>query len=155
MNLCFLGEQATLTQIDFYILPEDQRFDPLHYTCRLIEKVYRLGHEIYVYCRDEKQSTKVDEMLWQMDPASFIPHNQLSEQSRSPILLGCDHPPDHHGEVMVNLAGDIPNFFSRFRRVAEIVPGNPEYRTKSRQNYLFYKERGYPLNTHNIKPANR
>lgn len=142
-----------MTQIDFYILPDDTVVEPLRYTCRLIEKVYRLGHGIYVHCADQTQSQAIDQMLWQGDEASFIPHS--NEQDQSPILIGWQTPPDHHGEVMVNLAGDIPNFFSRFRRVAEIVPGRTEERTKSRQNYLFYKERGYPLNTHNIKPTNR
>ena len=144
-----------MTQIDFYILPEDQGLNPVHYTCRLIEKVYRLGHEIYVYCADQAQCQQIDDTLWQLDPASFIPHSQYQQESNSPVLIGFSPPPENHGEVMVNLAGDIPNFFSRFRRVAEIVPGRPENRTKSRQNYRFYKERGYPLNTHNIKPANR
>ena len=144
-----------MTQIDFYILPDESQVDPLFYTCRLIEKVYRLGHGIYVFCKDEAQCQAVDEMLWQTDAASFIPHSLVSQNSSSPVLIGSDAPPDHHGEVMVNLAGDIPTFFSRFRRVAEIVPGNPEYRTKSRQNYRFYKERGYALKTHDIKPTNR
>ena len=144
-----------MTQIDFYILPDDPGLDPMMYTCRLIEKVYRLGHGIYVYCADDAQSQSVDELLWQTDAASFIPHSHSDQQDSSPVLIGTDTPPDHHGEVMVNLSGDIPNFFSRFRRVAEIVPANPQNRTKSRQNYRFYKERGYPLKTHNIKPTNR
>lgn len=144
-----------MTQIDFYILPDDNSLNPLTYSCRLIEKVYRLGHGIYVHCADPVQCEKIDELLWQTDPASFIPHSQANQQDQSPIVIGCDTPPDHHGEVMINLAGDIPNFFSRFRRVAEIVPGKPENRTKSRQNYRFYKERGYPLKTHTIKPSNR
>lgn len=147
-----------MTQIDFYILPDDTVVEPLRYTCRLIEKVYRLGHGIYVHCIDANQCQQIDEMLWQMDEASFIPHTNLGSsntEDNSPILIGWQTPPDHHGEVLVNLAGEIPNFFSRFRRVAEIVPGRTEERTKSRQNYRFYKERGYPLNTHNIKPTNR
>lgn len=144
-----------MTRIDFYILPDDTLVDPLVYSCRLIEKVYRLGHGIYVYCANAEQAQAVDELLWQTDPASFIPHGTLAGDSNSPVLISHEAPPDHHGEVMVNLAGDIPNFFSRFRRVAEIVPGNPQNRTKSRQNYRFYKERGYPLKTHNIQPTNR
>ena len=152
------SEGPLLTQIDFYILPDDTVVEPLRYTCRLIEKVYRLGHGIYVHCADQIQCQQIDDMLWQMDEASFIPHSHLAAggpAENNPILIGCHTPPENHGEVLVNLAGDTPNFFSRFRRVAEIVPGRTEERTKSRQNYLFYKERGYPLNTHNIKPTNR
>ncbi len=157
-----------MTQIDFYILPDDTQVEPVRYTCRLIEKVYRLGHKIYVHCANETQCRQVDETLWQLDDASFIPHSRLSESAtsqnnvtpasaadNSPILIGWQALPEYHGEVLINLADSIPDFFSRFHRVAEIVPGNMEQRTKSRQNYRFYKERGYPLNTHNIKPSKR
>ena len=146
-----------MTQIDFYILPDDNSIDPQTYACRLIEKVYRLGHHMHVHCGNDNELVQMDEKLWRHGPATFLPHNRVSEASAalSPIMLGTEPPPEEHGEILVNLSGDVPPFFSRFRRVAEIVPGLPEHRTKSRENYLFYKERGYPLNTHSIKSSAR
>mgnify|MGYP000033795048 FL=1 len=141
-----------MTRVDFYILPDNYPQSPLFYASRLIEKVYRLGHGIYVHLENEQDTQYLNEQLWQFTPESFVPHEIVGQQqSDAPVLLGFGDEPQHHGNVMINLSGNIPNFFSRFERVAEIVPGNKEMRTKSRENFRFYKERGYPLHTHNIK----
>jgi DNA polymerase-3 subunit chi len=42
-------------------------------------------------------------------------------------------------------------FFSRFERVAELVSGDADVRQQGRKRYSFYKDRGYPLRTHEIK----
>jgi DNA polymerase-3 subunit chi len=57
--------------------------------------------------------------------------------------------PEEH-EVMINLAHPVPSFFSRFERVLEVVPAQEEPRTLARERFRFYKERGYPLESHDI-----
>ena len=52
---------------------------------------------------------------------------------------------------MINLSGVVPDFFSRFERVAEIVPFEDTRRASARDNYKFYKDRGYPLNYHRMQ----
>ena len=49
---------------------------------------------------------------------------------------------------MINLAAEVPEFFSRYQRVAEVVDGHAERRERSRDRYRFYRDRGYKLNTH-------
>jgi DNA polymerase-3 subunit chi len=49
--------------------------------------------------------------------------------------------------VLVNLAPQVPEFFSRYERVAEVVDANAERRELSRERYRFYRDRGYKLNT--------
>ena len=55
-----------------------------------------------------------------------------------------------HQDVLVNLSGTIPSFFSRFDRVAEIVPEAESTRENARENYRQYKSKGYPLNYHKL-----
>ena len=50
----------------------------------------------------------------------------------------------------MNLAADVPEFFSRYERVAEVVDANTERRERSREGYRFYRDRGYQLNTHQV-----
>lgn len=140
-----------MTEVDFYILPEDNQIAPLQYAARLIEKALRLNRRIYVHTLNDLQTQQLSQALWQR-PNSFLAHNICSEDqnTNSQILLSHIGNPGKHDDVMVNLAGVIPPFFSRFQRVAEIVPGNPESRTQCRNNYRFYKERGYALRTHTI-----
>lgn len=64
------------------------------------------------------------------------------------LLLGQAEPPISHHDVLINLGDDIPLYFSRFDRVLEIVEAaQPE---AGRARYQFYRERGYPLQTHKI-----
>lgn len=143
-----------LPQIDFYILPDDQQVPPLHYSCRLIEKIYGLGHHVYVYCQNPAQQEALEQQLWNLSQASFVPNarvdadNALTE--RTPVLTGHTPPPPALGGVLVNLTGQRPGFLHQFDRIAEIVPGRQEERTQSRENYRYYQQKGYPLQSHDI-----
>ena len=44
----------------------------------------------------------------------------------------------------------MPEFFSRYERMIEIVDANLERRAQGRERYRFYRERGYQPSTHNI-----
>lgn len=138
-----------MTRIDFYQINSDEA--PLLFTCRLIEKVYRQGRRIYIHTMSMDQSVELDELLWSFRSDRFIPHVLQTTPGYSPIKIGNDHEPEEHQDVLINLSQAVPDFFSRFDRVAEIVPLNKESRQNARQNYHFYKERGYNLRFHEIK----
>lgn len=140
-----------MPQVDFYILPEDNSLSPLLYTVRLVEKVFRLGHRLYVHTADADQTRALSEQLWQRD-GSFLAHATAPGTPSAAILVSHLGQPGDHTDVLVNLAGIIPPFFKQFQRIAEIVPGQPESRSQSRSNFRFYKEKGYALKTHNISP---
>jgi DNA polymerase-3 subunit chi len=52
--------------------------------------------------------------------------------------------------VLINLAAEVPEFFSRYERVAEVVDADAVRREQSRERYRFYRDRGYKLNTHQV-----
>lgn len=142
-----------MTRIDFYqISPEEKTSD---FCCRLISKIWRHGHEIYVHTPEADTAKEIDELLWSFRPESFIPHGLLkeegdSEPTPSPVEIGFLADPGRHKDVLINFSENIPDFFSRFERVAEIVPFEEEKRTVARKNYQFYKDRGYPLHYHKL-----
>lgn len=112
--------------------------------------VYRKGRQIYVHTSTEEQAKTLNEQLWTFKEDSFVPHSLHSEAMEVPIKIGFDHEPEEHQDVLINLSGQIPHFFSRFDRVAEIVPVDQNSRKSARENYAYYKERGYVLNYHEI-----
>ena len=67
-----------------------------------------------------------------------------------PILLGHATEPEGPSDVLVNLAEDIPAYFGRFSRVTELVSGNEVQRDAARARYRFYKDRGYPVRSHQL-----
>tara|TARA_B100000809_G_scaffold60851_1_gene57460 strand:- start:4081 stop:4491 length:411 start_codon:yes stop_codon:yes gene_type:complete len=135
-----------LTRIDFYQTSGDEHA----FACRLIDMVYRKGRQIYVHTSTEEQAKTLNEQLWTFKEDSFVPHSLHSEAMDVPIKIGFDHEPEEHQDVLINLSGHIPHFFSRFDRVAEIVPVDQNSRKSARENYAYYKERGYVLNYHEI-----
>lgn len=139
-----------MTQIDFYLLSDP---DAQRYLCRLAEKIYRLGHRIYIHTDTPQQAMLLDELLWRHDPASFLPHAVLEQADTVedyPVLLGHADDPRIPADVMINLASEVAPFFSRFERVVELVANDDTLKQAARQRYKFYRERGYTLNTHNL-----
>ena len=126
---------------------------PLLFTCRLIEKAYRRSHQIYIHTTSKDQSEELDDLLWSFRADRFIPHSLQTNTEDAPIRIGHDHEPEEHQDFLINLSGTVPDFFSRFERVAEIVPLGKENRESARTNYKFYKDRGYELNYHDMKQA--
>ena len=138
-----------MTKVDFYILQSGSRENT---ACKLIEKAYSLGHRIYVHAGSEDQLTKIDHLLWTFRAGSFIPHQRYQSDSNedSPVQLGTHEAPNIDSDVLINLAADVPLFFSRFQRVAELVGPDEQAKALGRQHFQFYRDRGYALNTHNL-----
>ena len=53
-------------------------------------------------------------------------------------------------DLLINLQLEIPGFFSRFRRVAEVVTQDASSLEALRRSWTFYKERGYQLEKHDL-----
>ena len=136
-----------MTKIDFYQIQDEE----IAFACRLIGLIYRRGHQVYVHVKDQEQAESLDEHLWISPHDTFIPHTIQGTDLKVPIKIGHDHEPLDHQDVLINLSGIVPHFFSRFDRVAEVVPLDENRRQAARTNYSFYKERGYALKYHQLK----
>ena len=147
-----------MTRVDFYILPDaDPAQRPL-LACRLAEKACGQGLKVYVHTATEGEALHLDELLWTFRDGSFLPHAiakgtdpDSTESESVPVLVGHDHEPSTHTDVLINLGAEVSRFFGRFERVAELVDQRPEQLALSRERYRFYRERGYELNSHQLK----
>lgn len=137
-----------MTRVDFHFNVADK----IDYGCRLIRKVRKAGQKAVVFCDDEARLRQLDEALWTFAPLEFIPHLMGSDPlaDRTPVLLTSRVAELPHHEVLVNLGSTLPQFFTRFRRLVEVVGEDPEDRAQARQRYRYYKDRGYPLATHEV-----
>jgi DNA polymerase-3 subunit chi len=138
-----------MTKVDFYILASGSRE---HTACKLSEKAYNLGHRVYVHTESAQQAQQIDELLWTFRDGSFVPHEQYQTDADNdcPIQIGCNESPDTECDVLINLASEVPLFFSRFLRVAELVGAETNAKTQGRDRFRFYRDRGYPLETHEL-----
>ena len=141
-----------MTKVDFYILEQQQGEARNRFACRLAEKAWQQGNKVYIHTESAEQSRRLDELLWTFRAGSFVPHSldDATEADSSPIHIGHGEELRHHDEVLINLAPEVPLFFSRFERVAEVVDQDEQVKQQGRERFRFYRDRGYPLENHTI-----
>ena len=141
-----------MTQIDFYLVPGESVENRLRFACRLTDKAYRLGNRVFIHTESAQQTRLLDDLLWTFQQNSFVPHSlyQDTGETPAPVLLAHDAEPDAGSQVLINLAAEVPLFFSRFERVVEIVDQDENQRQQARERFKFYRDRGYDLHTHNL-----
>lgn len=139
-----------MTKIDFYLLDNKDEKSKSGFACRLTQKVYSQGYKVFIYADNQSLINKMDNLLWTFQPGSFLPHGTNENTNNDPIVIGKTQPPETIHDVLINLAGTSPDFFSSFDRVAEIVGGSESEKLEARERYRFYRDRGYELETHHI-----
>ena len=146
-----------MTRVDFYVLEQHHHEARQRFACRLAEKAWQQGNRVYIHTGSAEQSQRLDELLWTFRLGSFVPHSLDSDSSDEAVAIHIGHgdEPQHHDQVLINLAPEVPLFFSRFARVADLVDRNEETRQQGRQRFRFYRDRGYPLENHTISAGQR
>ena len=140
-----------MTNIDFYILPENTVAARELFACRLAEKAVKSNHQVFIAVDDSDQAQKLSDRLWCFKPESFVAHAiQSDDQQNAQVLLGWQADDECHHDVMVNLQSRVPGHFSRFQRLLEVVVQDQAVLSTTRENFQFYRHRGYPLKCHNI-----
>jgi DNA polymerase-3 subunit chi len=144
-----------VTQVDFYITGENSADARLKLACTLCDEAMQRDQHVFVNVTSEREARQLDELLWTFLQGSFIPHRivekPLEEAPREPVVIGlAQEPAGQRWDLLVNLAADVPEFFSRYARVVEVVDGDAARREQSRERYRFYRDRGYPLSTREV-----
>ncbi|MDE2343450.1 MAG: DNA polymerase III subunit chi [Betaproteobacteria bacterium] len=137
-----------MTRIDFYTHVADK----LPVAVQLIGKAWERGLSVWVRTADENLATRLDETLWLQPAGGFVPHCRASHAlaAETPVIIDSDgHEPRSH-QVLVNLGHDRPDYFSRFERLIEIVSLDEADRQRARERFLFYRDRGFELHSHNL-----
>jgi DNA polymerase-3 subunit chi len=139
-----------MTRVGFYVVQAADQGQRLQVAARLADKAFQQGHRIFINAADETQARTLDELLWSFRPASFVPHGLHGQEHSDTIAIGWGQEPQEHNDLLINLQLDIPPFFSRFQRVAEVVTQDPDSLQALRKSWKFYKERGYQLEKHDL-----
>lgn len=139
-------------KVDFYILENAPAVNGRQlFACRLCEKVFRNGLQIFLHTDNHEETVLMDELLWTFRAGSFIPHD-TREAEHTPVLVSHRDDFNDHREVLVNLCRQIPIFADQFERVLEVVNSRQDQaRDQARQRYREYKKRGYQIQTHQLQ----
>jgi len=119
--------------------------------CRVTEKAFQSGKQVYLYCQTPDQLTQMDERLWTFSLNSFIPHGLLGETDELVrVILGCDDPSPDVAEIVISMANTPVSTFNLFSRVAEIVGTDDSERQLARNRFKFYRDNGVEPVTHKV-----
>jgi DNA polymerase-3 subunit chi len=141
-----------MTKIDFYVGKTNSLQARLLLACKVVLKAHQQQLHTYIHTDAPSTSQKLDELLWTFNELAFIPHTFApAQEPYSRIVIGHDHEPMENCGLLINLSNDIPSFFSRFERLAEMLDQEEPVLLAGRKRYQFYRDRGYNLDYHQLK----
>lgn len=140
------------SNVAFYILQDTDPDARLSFACRLIEKAYKEKHRVYIHAPSQEVAHELDEFLWTYKDNSFVPHSLIEEkiEPAPPVQIGHSTTPAGSHTMLINLCDEVPDFFNRYRRIAEIIPNNEHEQALGRERYKRYRSHACELSTHKL-----
>jgi DNA polymerase-3 subunit chi len=148
-----------VTSVDFHFNTPDR----LHHACRLVRKALRAqaatdDKPLVVYCSQADRLAQFDELLYSFSDDDFLPHVDADHPlvDEAPIILSSrPYSPDmpRQPNILVNLDDAVPDFFSQYQRVFEIVGPDELDKELARARFTLYRDRGYTITRHDLAAA--
>ena len=137
-----------MTQIDFYFHVADK----YKLAASLSQKAQAQAARMFLFTPDEPATKQVENLLWSFQQTSFVAHCRSNHALAAETLTIVDHAsePLVHDDILLNLCSNYPAFFSRFRRLIEIVGNGDADKAAGRERYRFYLDRGYEIRQHDM-----
>ena len=140
-----------MTRVSFYVGNSQSLQARLLLACKLVEKAHMQALNTYIHLDSYQTCQQLDELIWTYNDLSFIPHNLApTKEDGVRVLLGFDHEPMEDCDFLINLSNEVPAFFPRFARLAEILDKESPVLHAGRERYKFYRDRGYNMDYHQL-----
>lgn len=133
-----------MTTINFYRI-HGHFEEAMILACQLVEKAQRSGMTTLLATPDEATSTTLDELMWSFRNDAFVPH-AIEDTPSSPVVISHHNQPGGHHGLLINLGRKPPSWFPRFEKMVEIVYDEQQVMEDKREQFKYYKDRGYPIN---------
>ncbi len=129
--------------------------DKVAYACRLLRKATATGARVMLI-GNAQDLPQLDSALWGVTPMDFITHARWDAEpairDRSAVLLGTTaFVGASQPQILVNIADDVPDGFSQFARVIEIVSTEEGDRNTARLRWRHYTQQGIVITRHDLQ----
>lgn len=136
-----------MTSIDFHFNVVDKP----GLLSALVQRALERRQQVIIKTSHEQAAQDVSRSLWQHTQTSFLPHVLIGQAAapadiEAPVLIHWGEAEMMYDEILINLAAQQPNGFSRFKRLVELVGMDEQEKIAARQRYKFYRDRGYSIN---------
>lgn len=140
-----------MTRVSFYVGKSQSLQARLRLACKLVEKAHMQALHTYIHLDAYSSCQQLDELIWTYNDLSFIPHTLAPTQEDGvKVQLGFDYEPMENCDFLINLSNEVPEFFPRFARLAEILDQENDILQAGRTRYKFYRDRGYTIDYHQL-----
>lgn len=134
-----------MTRVDFFFNVENKAMHVLDLSSRAAAR----GRRLMLYTSSEQAAEKLGNLLWSQPATGFLPHCLANHPraAETPVIIDWrdEHLP--HDDILINLHDQHPPFFSRFRRLIEVVGLDEADKASARERFRFYRDRGYEIKT--------
>ncbi|MCB5190251.1 DNA polymerase III subunit chi [Methylobacillus arboreus] len=140
-----------MTRVDFFFNVQNKAM----HVASLSSRATQRGRKLMVLAPTQQAAEQLGVFLWSNPPTGFLPHCHATHPraAETPVIIDWRHDPLPHDDILINLDSQHPPFFSRFRRLIEIVGLEEEDRAAARERYRFYRDRGYEVRTFDVSGA--
>ncbi|PIE00693.1 MAG: DNA polymerase III subunit chi [Thiothrix nivea] len=140
-----------MTRISFYVGKSNALQARFRLACKVLEKAQMQALNTYIHLDSAASCQQLDTLIWTYHDLSFIPHTLAPHREDGVrVQLGYDHEPMADCDLLINLSNEIPEFFARFVRMAEIIDQEADILHAGRKRYQFYRDRGYNLDYYQL-----
>ncbi len=145
-----------MTRIDFYILGHTEQYNQNRhaFAVKICEKAIARRNKIVIQTQSKEDSLTLSAQLWEQKAESFLAHDIMNTlqptPDTSPIIIGDDITSAPHHDILINLTSQRTPHFSHYNRLIEIVDQQPQNLKASRENFSFFKQRGYDIQVHKL-----
>lgn len=134
-----------MTRVDFFFNVEDKAMHVADLSSRAVGR----GRRLMLYTASQQAAEQLGKLLWSQPPTGFLPHCHATHAraAETPVIIDwrSEHLP--HDDILINLHDQHPPFFSRFRRLIEVVGMDEADKAAARARFRFYRDRGYEIKT--------
>ncbi|HSH97399.1 MAG TPA: DNA polymerase III subunit chi [Methyloradius sp.] len=145
-----------MTRIEFFFNVEHK----LQKVADFSEKAIAKGRRLMILSENSDSTAAIEKYLWTYSALSFLPSCRADHPLATDTPVIIDHqvvndPSSQllHDDVLINMQCSQPPFFSRFRRLIEIVGIDEEDKAQARLRFKFYRDRGYEIRTFDASGA--
>ena len=130
-----------MTNIQFYIIETDDPAEQLSYAIQLALQTLAFGRYLHIHTGSAEATRQILEQL-------------ANKLSNGDDRLTIDHKgePGNERQVLLNLADEVPHFFSSYESTLEVICTGSKIRDTGRERYRYYQSRGYPLHHSKVAP---
>ena len=127
-----------MAKVSFYLFeksPERQ----VQSTCRLCRKILRQHQQIWLHCPDPNMQQELDDLLWDFDATSFIPHG--IDQPNAPVCISADLPKTAEW-IIFNFNSSAIAQPDNFGHIIEIIENTEHAKQLGREKFKSYRQLG-------------